>query len=276
MRKMARVRRQAGFTLIEVLVVVAIIALLVAILIPSLQAARAQAKRVDCASNLHQIGLGVTMYANAHKDQMPLLYRTVSAFTTYYMRTGSADLQGNPVGTICLGLLANSRYVNNPRAFYCSGQDPVQSAILTFNGPDNKWYSEREYAALPSPKPQLRSSYPARLIEVPGPGQIGGGSSLVPMPQHTVTPWKLSRYAKQVIYADFVGILNSDPGSGNANTDEGFVAAPHEAKGNNCLFANGAVRWARPEPLNRFRPLSTERPTPEEQVAYYRILDRIQ
>ena len=53
-----------AFTLIELLVVVAIIALLVAILIPTLQTARALAEEAACASNLKQIGYGLRMYAD--------------------------------------------------------------------------------------------------------------------------------------------------------------------------------------------------------------------
>lgn len=55
-----------GFTLIEVLVVVAIIALLVSILLPSLSAARGRARSVMCATNLSTIGKGVQMYAQTN------------------------------------------------------------------------------------------------------------------------------------------------------------------------------------------------------------------
>lgn len=60
--------KRHGFTLIEVLVVVAIIALLVAILIPTLSKARKQARRVVCASNLHQIAIGLLTYRETYKE----------------------------------------------------------------------------------------------------------------------------------------------------------------------------------------------------------------
>ena len=57
-----------GFTLIELLVVVAIIAVLISILLPSLRAARKLAKRVVCASNMRQLGIGMYSYATEMED----------------------------------------------------------------------------------------------------------------------------------------------------------------------------------------------------------------
>ncbi len=63
--------RKTGFTLIEVLVVVAIIALLISILLPSLQAAREQARNAVCATNLKTTGHGFAYYSQAHQDFYP-------------------------------------------------------------------------------------------------------------------------------------------------------------------------------------------------------------
>jgi len=60
--------RSRAFTLIELLVVIAIIALLIGILLPSLAAAREAGKTVRCLSNMRQIGLAMTLYANEHDE----------------------------------------------------------------------------------------------------------------------------------------------------------------------------------------------------------------
>ncbi len=64
-------RNARGFTLIEVLVVVAIIALLISVLLPSLNHARMRSKAVVCSHNLKQLGLGALQYAQEHREYVP-------------------------------------------------------------------------------------------------------------------------------------------------------------------------------------------------------------
>jgi len=59
--------RQAGFSLVELLVVIGIIAMLIALLMPALSRARAQANSIKCQSNLRQIGISLLEYANANR-----------------------------------------------------------------------------------------------------------------------------------------------------------------------------------------------------------------
>jgi len=82
--------RNTGFTLIELLVVMVIIALLVGLLLPALGRAQEEARKTQCRSNLRQMGLAMTMYANDNTGYTPVAYG-------YVMKAGSfATRMTNP------------------------------------------------------------------------------------------------------------------------------------------------------------------------------------
>jgi prepilin-type N-terminal cleavage/methylation domain-containing protein len=113
MKRSANRSSHKGFTLVELLVVIGIIALLISILLPSLSRARETANRVKCGSNLRQLGQAMQLYANENQGNYPRTYYSLgtAAITstqgnneTQPFRTGSA-VQTNNIGSAMFLLL---------------------------------------------------------------------------------------------------------------------------------------------------------------------------
>jgi prepilin-type N-terminal cleavage/methylation domain-containing protein/prepilin-type processing-associated H-X9-DG protein len=88
-------KRQNGFTLVELLVVIGIISVLIAILMPALNKARAAAKAVECQSNMRQIVMALAMYRNENRDVCYPFYE----WKSQYWETPIDVLLGHPRDT---------------------------------------------------------------------------------------------------------------------------------------------------------------------------------
>ena len=124
-----------GFTLIELLVVIAIIAVLAAILFPVFSAARGKAHATQCLSNLHQIGLAISMYSGDYDEHYPYGVDSADRFCPGIW-SGFPQYQAL-IPTLPYFYQLLDPYVKSAEVWHCpsdSGYDTLEDAGLPLNG----------------------------------------------------------------------------------------------------------------------------------------------
>jgi len=147
-------RRQPGFTLLEMVVVIGIVTVLIGILIPGLTHSRRIAKQTACLTGLRQVGVGVSTYAMDNDGSIPYGPKAPPpSATNFYPKTGNVTSlislkSGAPVG---LGLLLDRHMTGAEESFFCPGAD-------------EKWDTKESLSLVG--KAQVESSYYYRHASV--------------------------------------------------------------------------------------------------------------
>jgi len=229
-----------GFTLIELIVVIAIIALLIGILMPALSNAKKKAQQLRCANSLRQLGIGVWAYSTDQRDMMPEYYGDPAlTFDTLPMRLPDGR-------AVNLGLIMG--YVTDPRLFYCDTAGEMLSHDLAFDTQENPWNN-----GIGQTGSWLSSGYTARYEKKSA----------------SKKNRRVDLYTNQVIFTEFYGVDGWD-GGGRFNEP---IYAPHEGRGYNLLFGDGGVHWVQVVAINSLRPIGKNSPSPDEMDTYYQLLD---
>jgi prepilin-type N-terminal cleavage/methylation domain-containing protein/prepilin-type processing-associated H-X9-DG protein len=142
---------KCAFTLIELLVVIAIVAILAAMLLPALASAKQRAWTTSCNSNLHQIGLGMRMFADDNRALYP-----ESGATIYWGATDPATGKPSWMQQIFL-------YVGNANVYDCPGNVQLprkyQGPFNYFNGCNAAYVEGHKFAAVNSSRIRYSSKF---------------------------------------------------------------------------------------------------------------------
>jgi prepilin-type N-terminal cleavage/methylation domain-containing protein len=134
-----RARNPAAFTLIELLVVIAIIAILAALLLPALSSAKERARRVNCMSNLRQIGFATMIYTDDNGGMLPMGFWTLSHPPSGEPTMTFANILygGHPTG---IGILMKQKLLPEaPGVPYCPSRVTSRFSIEGIPGQNLGW-----------------------------------------------------------------------------------------------------------------------------------------
>jgi len=217
--------RIRAFSLIELLVVMAVIAILASLLLPSLSSAQARGRQVACLNNLRQLELAWTMYLGEHNNTMPENKMTGTGLlgcvsTTNSWVIGNAQASADPL-LIKQGSLYS--YTPNTQVYRCPAD---RSTIFDASAPRERSYSMDSY---------LNGGLDVRIYGGYLPGNVIRYSDLLPSPSKVFVLLDES----QAIIDDGVFLLYRDPADFWQNGP-----SHRHSQGANLSFADGhCERW---------------------------------
>jgi prepilin-type N-terminal cleavage/methylation domain-containing protein len=224
--------RQMGaraFTLVELLVVLAVVALLTAVAVSSSVTSRSHVLQAQCTGNLRQIGVALNVYGAEAKEYLPTCkYRDINTWYTYEVARVTPGTGNLEMGFYNLGLLFRAKAVVDARVFYCPATTFRSFTYDYYASTTNGWPSSpdsNEYLIRTGYNyfPQLRKTQ-----------QVGGYTlPLLTVSGSEVAPAKLTEVnPKKSITTDLVSSVSLIPHRAN----DSFV-------GINALFPDGRAAF---------------------------------
>jgi prepilin-type N-terminal cleavage/methylation domain-containing protein len=222
-----RRRKRRAFTLIELLVVIAIIAILAAMLLPALGKAKGKAKRIQCVSQLKQLGIAATMYAGDFNSWFPIWTHPTSgevnklhgAWYSRYVWSGPPNTRMATSyadgGFNNMGYLFPGKYIGGGKILYC---------------------------------PSYKADHPLGIMRYSDPSALSSDIGGIIRSGYTFNPWvktdeddlrlmqKTSEIRKnKILIMDYIGSGVTDPETYYAHFKEG---------GWNLALTDGSVTWS--------------------------------